>query len=547
MNARRLSLITLLAAALLLLILFVWSREKNSPRSPGSRPAVAQPPPPLQPVIAATPTVSPPPSAELLAGLQRLLLKRGARLNEAILTFTNADAYQRFLARAQHRGLTVLGQIDALLVVRVRFDSLAALEADLRENSTDYSDIAANSYVRIPRVPARADRAVGAPQPFRNATLSFLGAAAERSAWGRGTTIAILDTGVAPDATFDTSRVQYLNLGLGTLPGEGGEDGHGTSVAALAAGHSADAPGVAPGATILSIRVTDASGSSDIFTVAQAILAAVDARAQIINLSLGGYATNSALDHAIDYAVAHGSVIVAAAGNDQATQLAWPAADPRVISVGAVDALGQQLAFSNSGPQLQITAPGYGVQTAWLDSQRVYVNGTSASAPLVAGAIAAVMSQNPALTAQQAWSVIRQTVSDAGAPGADPDYGNGILNLEWAMNASTPNRVDPAIASHYYDVASSQLDVVIQNRSAERVSGLTLDLDTKGSTTNYRIPELAPGGTYVLAVAVDPKSLAANGGQTFTTQLVTPFGLADANVANNRRSSRLAAPAPPSL
>lgn len=547
MNARRLSLITLLAAALLLLILFVWSRAKKSPRSPGSRPAGAQPPPPLQPVIAATPTVSHPPSAELRAGLQRLLLKRGARLNEAILTFANADAYQRFLARAQHRGLTVLGQIDALLVVRVRFDSLAALEADLRENSTDYSDIAANSYVRIPRVPARADRAVGDPQPFRNATLSFLGAAGERSTWGRGTTIAILDTGVAPDATFDASRVQYLNLGLGTLPGESGEDGHGTSVAALAAGHSADAPGVAPGATILSIRVTDASGSSDIFTVAQAILAAVDARAQIINLSLGGYATNSALDRAIDYAVAHGSVIVAAAGNDQSTQLAWPAADPRVISVGAVDALGQQLAFSNSGPQLQITAPGYGVQTAWLDSQRVYVNGTSASTPLVAGAIAAVMSQNPALTAQQAWSVIRQTVSDAGAPGADPDYGNGILNLEWAMNASTPNRVDPAIASHYYDVASSQLDVVIQNRSAERVSGLTLDLDTKGSTTNYRIPELAPGGTYVLAVAVDPKSLVANGGQTFTTQLVTPFGLADANVANNRRSSRLAAPAPPSL
>ena len=47
-----------------------------------------------------------------------------------------------------------------------------------------------------------------------------------------------------------------------------------------------------------------------------------------------------------------------------------------------VDAAGQQVSFSNSGPQLQMSAPGYGVQTAWLDGQRVTMNGTSASAPI---------------------------------------------------------------------------------------------------------------------------------------------------------------------
>ena len=52
---------------------------------------------------------------------------------------------------------------------------------------------------------------------------------------------------------------------------------------------SSDAPGVAPAAGILSIRVTDANAQSDVFTLSQAIVAAVDAGAQIINISLGGY------------------------------------------------------------------------------------------------------------------------------------------------------------------------------------------------------------------------------------------------------------------
>lgn len=505
------------------------------------------------PVTPATPTVEAAPDTlasaradaakQLRPQLKKLLTRRDARPQEALLTFKDAETYRRFLDRAQKLGLTVLGQIDALRTVRIRYDSLAALENDLLQYGADYADVTANYYVNIPQIPAKADRAATTQIPLRNDTLAFLGAAADRSTWGRGTTIAILDSGVAPDPTFGSGRVQYLNVGAGTLPGSGPEDGHGTAVAALAAGLAADAPGVAPASSILSIRVTGADGQGDLFTVAQGILAAVSAGAPIINLSLGGYQTTAFLDAAIGYAIDHGTAIVAAAGNDQAAQLSWPAADPRVISVGAVDAAGQQVAFSNSGPQLQISAPGYGVQTAWLDGQRVYVDGTSASAPLVAGAIAAVMSQNPGFTAAEAWAVVRQTASDAGAPGADPDYGNGILNLDWAMHAATPNRTDPAVSAHYYDTATGQMEFIVQNRSAQSVSGLGLNVDTNGFTTSYRVPDLAAGASYVVKVAVDPKTLAAAGSLTFTSDLVTPFGLTDANPANNRRTSRLVPPA----
>jgi hypothetical protein len=485
---------------------------------------------------------APEPAVPALDALRRVVERPDARPHEAVLTFADAGAYARFLERAQQLGLTVLGQLDALRTVRIRYTSLADLLADLARHAADYSDVSANYYVRVPQPPAKAERAASTAIPFRNNTLPFLGVPADHGTWGRGATIAVLDTGVAPDPSLE-GRVQWLNLGLGTLPGSGGEDGHGTAVAALAAGAAADAAGVAPAASILSIRATDANSRSDVFTIARAIVAAVDARASIINISLGGYQTTLALTAAIDYATAHDALIIAAAGNDQAAQLTWPAADPRVVSVGAVDAAGRQVAFSNSGPQLQIAAPGYGVQTAWLDARRVYVNGTSASAPLVAGAIAAVMGQTPGLKAADAWDIVRRTTADAGASGADADYGAGVLDVDWAMNASNPAHTDPAIASHYYDAAHQQLDVVVQNRSAVAVSGLSLEITVNGFTSSQRLPDLAAGASHVATLPVDPATLAANDGLTLTTRLVTPYGVGDTNVANDQLTSHLAAPA----
>lgn len=475
----------------------------------------------------------------MLEYLQQTLDQADARPHEAVLTFANAEAYRRFLARAAQLGITVLGRLDALLTVRVRYDSVAGLQADMLANAADYAEVGANFYINLPQTPPKQDRASQILVPFGNDMLGFLGVTGDHSQWGRGITIAVLDSGVAPDSTFGQGRLQYLDIGLGTAAGTGPEDGHGTAVAALAAGDSPNAPGVAPAAEILSIRITDANTQSDIFTVAQAILAAVDAGAQIINISLGGYESSPTLNRAIDDAALHGVVIVASAGNDQAAQLTWPAADARVVSVGAVDALGQQVIFSNSSPQLQMTAPGYGVQTAWLDGQRVYFDGTSASAPIVAGAIAAMMSVNPGMSAAQAWQTLQQYASDGGAPGPDPDYGNGILNLGWAMNRNDPLRIDTAISSHYYDAATGQMEFVVQNRSGQGVSGMVLSVDAGGVTTTSPIPLLGPGATYVVKMPVDQNQLAASGSIIYRTQLVNPPGIVDQVPANNRRTSSL--------
>ena len=536
MRPRSLYLAVFLTGGIVIAILLSARRDRPNPRTP-------------LPATTSASTISLPTDASLtattetfFAGLRALLTSREARPNEATLTFKDAAAYRRFLARAQAAGLNVIGQLDVLRTVRVRFDRIADVQKDLVAHAGDYADAAANNYLRIPDRLTKANRADVNNLPFRDPALAFLGATGDRSTWGRGVTLAILDSGVnALDPTF-TGRVRTIDVGAGSLPAIDTPSGHGTGVAALAAGIVADAPGIAPAANIISIRVTGSDGLSDIFTVAQGILAAVDAGAKVINISLGGYVTSNVLLAAIDYAESKGALIVAAAGNDQATQLAWPAADARVISVGAVDAAGQQVAFSNSGAQLQISAPGYGVQTAWLENQRVYVDGTSAAAPLVTGAIAAVMSANPALTATQAWEILAATVNDAGAPGADSDYGRGILNVGWAMSRSDPTRVDPAVSTHYYDVAKSQMDFVVQNRGGQALSGLSLDVETDGFTKRYTISSLAVGASTVITVPVDQRTLTTNGAILYKTTLSTPIGVNDQNPANNIITSRLTPP-----
>jgi hypothetical protein len=138
--------------------------------------------------------------------------------------------------------------------------------------------------------------------------------------------------------------------------------------------------------------------------------------------------------------------------------------------------------------------------------------------------------------------VLQQYASDGGAPGPDADYGNGVLNLGWAMARNDPTRIDTAISSNYYDSATGQMEFVVQNRSGQSVSGLVLNIDAGGTTSNYSIPILTPGAISVVKLPVDQNQLAASGGIVFRTQLINPPGIVDQVPANNRRTSSLTPP-----
>ncbi|RYD32854.1 MAG: peptidase S8 [Verrucomicrobiaceae bacterium] len=469
-------------------------------------------------------------SAAVMEMLRRRLEDKDARGKEALITFKDEAAYRRFLERAGG-GLKVLGKLDDFNTVRVAYDSLDDLHKDILGNAADYGDISANYYAYMPDVPAQEERAAQTEVAFGDAMLPFLGVFGDHSGWGKGVTVAVLDSGVAADAGIPASQLKYIDIGLGTV-GSGSEDGHGTAVGYLV-------NQVAPGADILSIRVTGADGVSDLFTLAQGIRTAVDSGVSAVNISLGAYQNSLVLSAAIAYAAERGVLVVAAGGNDQAAQLTWPAADARVVSVGAVDALGQQATFSNSGENLSLTAPGYGIYTPWLGGDRIVFDGTSASSPIVAGAIAALLSVNPGLTTEQAAGYLKQYSSDGGAPGADASYGSGILNLGWVMNSSNPNYFDTAVSSQYYNNRTGQMEIVVQNRSGQGVNGLQLQVSGgNGGTQNLvNLPLMAAGASYVVAVPIDQSAVNSASGASVQARLINPPGLTDAQPSNNQRAS----------
>ncbi len=471
--------------------------------------------------------------AALAAVLRARFNRKNMRANEAVLTFKDAAAYRRFLARVSEAGVSVVGRIDGLFAVRVKVGDYDAFVKELAGNADTYASVSANAIFTAPTPPVE-ERLARTAVPVGENLLSVLGVNTDNSTWGKGVTIAVIDGGASPDATLGT-RLKYLDVGYGVT--SLAEDGaHGTAVAALAVGAAADARGVAPAADVLSIRVTGPDGLSDTFSLAQGIFAAVDAGAQVVNISLGGYATSSVLGDAVDYALAAGVAVVAASGNDQAAQPTWPAAYAGVVSVGAVDAAGQQAIFSNSGVSLQLTAPGVLIQTAGLSGERVNFSGTSASAPVVSGAIAAVLSQSSGLTAIQAADVLTTYANDGGTAGADPDYGKGTVNLGWAMDRDNPSRVDPVLSSQTYSPASGMVSFVVQNRGARVVSGLSLATSVGGEASTQALPELAVGASTTVTVPVDRAQLADGGKVVVHSKLLTPPGLIDQDLSNNRKS-----------
>jgi hypothetical protein len=481
------------------------------------------------------------PSDALLAALLAQLASRHAPDDEAILRFKDAEAMKAFLARAEAAGLKVLGTLERSNAVRVGFENLADLRRDMQANYGDYAGADGNYYVYVPDVP-QENRAQQSEVGFGESALAFMGIKGDFSSFGKGVTIAILDSGVTAHGTFTGSRLRYLDIGQG-LTGTADGDGHGTAVAALAAGAGAGTTGVAPAADILSIRVTGADGNSDLFTLASGIEAAVNAGAKVINISLGAYQNSSILTQAIDYAYANGAVIVAAGGNDQAAQLTYPAADPRVISVGAVDALGQQLTFSNSGSQLQATAPGLELQTAWTGDQIVSFDGTSGASPLMAGSIAAVMSQYPGLSAQQAAQLLTTYSADAGAPGRDSSFGWGTVDVGYALNHSNTAYSDPSISSQYFDSDRGMMEFVVQNRSASPALGLSMTVNAAGALSTIDVPNLEAGQRWSYSVPVDASRLLSEGELTYTSRLNVPQGMTDQNNGNNRKGSVVFRPA----
>ena len=398
------------------------------------------------------------------------------------------------------------------------------------------------------------------PQQF-NIPMLALPAAWQVSS-GEGVTVAVIDTGIYSnhsdlndnisaggyDFVLSTQTEGDGTGGRDNNPEEEGGTIHGTHVAGIVAaeGNSIGIRGVAYDAGIIPLRALGSDGVGTSADIAEAILYAaglVSAGGQrlaepadVINLSLGSTDASSVMEEAIEQAVAAGSIVVAAAGNDGNSQEFYPAAFEGVIGVSSVDERKSRSSFSNFGSYVDVAAPGgTGSDKSYFDgfqdgilstvyaSEYAALRGTSMAAPHVSGVIALMKAVNPALT-PAAFSIllnnnenpITDNIDMPGFSAADNArfFGQGLINASKAVAVAAEADIPDTLI-----VSPAQLGFVGGNSEAVlRLSnpGTVGDLQVESVTaSNVALVTVAPAGVLVdglgdYNVAIDMQQVAGN-------------------------------------
>jgi hypothetical protein len=267
---------------------------------------------------------------------------------------------------------------------------------------------------------------------------------------GPGVPVAIVDSGVYVDHPEFAGRPNLSTLNAQEPQPFGGV--HGTSVASVvgAPRNGVGTEGVYPQAVLRSWDSATGSGIElTSSAIVDGILEASRSGKSVINLSLGGPA-DAAIEAAVEVAVARGSLVVAAAGNEglEGNPLSYPGALPHVLTVAATQPDGSVAPWSSSSRFVDLAAPGAQIPVATLDPATgipswELADGTSFAAPLVAGAAAWIWTRRPSLDAGQVAQILRVSASDIGVAGRDPWSGLGLLNVRRALATAAPAK-DPS-------------------------------------------------------------------------------------------------------
>ena len=391
-------------------------------------------------------------------------------------------------------------------------------------------------------------------------------AVAGLSAAGNGVRVCVLDTGIDSDHIMYAPRIDTA-AGRDFHNGDSNpedDNGHGAHVAGVVLGGAVDlqtgngptaVQGVAPAATLIGVKVLSSSGSGSWSNVIAGMDYCADqtasgGRADVMNLSLGGGKFSGACDGdsaatAANNAVDAGTVVVASAGNEgNDNQMGTPACGSKVIAVGATyddnyagsigwclkvrgpfcqkacwdDApnVDQIACFSNNSDELDVAAPGCFTLSADKDQSDggIEVCGTSQAAPHVTGLAALLLSKDPTLTPAGVRQAIRDGAIDLGAPGFDPVYGYGRIDVVNSLSAGgcndgdgdgyttcdgDCNDGDPAVnpgASEVCDAVDNNCDGTVDEGSDLDGDGYTTcagDCDDSLSAINPGATELCDG------------------------------------------------------
>ena len=371
----------------------------------------------------------------LAFGLSAPVLARGAfdadLPGEVLLKLRSTDGLAPLLSRYP---LTLVSRFGARPIYRLKIVGTADLKTMVGQLALEPEVMIAetNPEAQSPEARKNIPWAVGDPTAYvaQWAPQALRLPQAHARTTGAGVRVAVLDTGIDANHPLFAGRLLpgFDFVDFDSDPSETGSVvnagyGHGTHVAGLVTM-------VAPGARIMPLRVLDAEGVGNAWVLAEAMLYAVDPDgnpetndgAHIINLSLGSLARTRVMasisnivscgaaiagdavadrsdpgyaDDETRCARRPGAMVVAAAGNDASVSVKeYPAAESQygLASVAASSALQRLAVFSNSGPWIDLAAPGEGITSAFPGGGWATWSGTSMAAPLVAGVGALVRS-----------------------------------------------------------------------------------------------------------------------------------------------------------
>lgn len=290
---------------------------------------------------------------------------------------------------------------------------------------------------------------------------------------GAGAVVAVIDTGVAYEDRGPYRRAPDLAgtrfvagrdfVGNDAHPDDVappyGRRAHGTQIAGIVADttdNGIGGAGVAPGAAIMPIRVLEPDLSGSARRIAMGLRFAADHGAKVANLSIAGPSRARVLKDAIDYAYSRGVTIVAAAGNDGRASVSFPAAYPKVISVGAIAQDRSRASYSNYGRALDLVAPGgagEAADTGYGPADGVvaqtlkggpsefcycFTASTSAAAAEVSGVAALPVGSGRAISPAQVRRALLSGAEHLGQSGWNPQYGAGLVQAWGALVAAGP-------------------------------------------------------------------------------------------------------------
>ncbi|HXG57152.1 MAG TPA: S8 family peptidase [Vicinamibacterales bacterium] len=397
---------------------------------------------------------------------------------------------------------------------------------------------------------------------------------------GSGVGVAIIDSGVANwHDDLGSERVTHFADFITYLPSAHDEYGHGTHVAGIIAGSGFDSGGarrgVAPGASLIVLKVLDGAGDGYISNVIAAIDYAIEQRARfnirVLNLSVSAgvfesYATDP-FTLAAKRAVDAGIVVVTAAGNlgrndrgqVQHGGITAPGNAPWVLTVGAshhhrtVSRADDTLAaFTSRGPtnidresKPDLVAPGVGIESLAAAGSTIYntasaarlrgtidtptspylaLTGSSMSAPVVAGTVALMLQANPSLTPNLVKAILQYT-AERSARYESSAQGAGFLNARGAVQLAGTLRNGASISTGGRDPSPWSREIIW---GGHRVRGGVL---TAGATA-WR-PEVvwgasttAEGDDIVWGTSLDGETEWRGGGEAELSALDTPVHVA---------------------